>query len=75
MVKSFDWFTTKTYVDNYSNRKPLASTLHNLSKTNQLFFHYKDIFLIDSWDLNKQEIKIVFLKQAFSVSGEVVALE
>ena len=33
------------------------------------------IFLIDSWDLNKEVKQIEFLRQAFSVSGEIVPLE
>ena len=37
MVENFDWFTTKTYVDNSSNRKLLTSTLHNLRKIQYLF--------------------------------------
>ena len=34
-----------------------------------------DVFLIDSWDLNKQEKQIKFLRQAVSISGETVPLE
>ena len=33
------------------------------------------VFLIDSWDLIKQEKQIKFLRQAVSVSGETVPLE
>ena len=28
--KTFDWFNTSTYIENYSNRKRFASTLQNL---------------------------------------------
>ena len=31
-----------------------------------------DIFLIDSWDQNNKDKQIKFLRQAVSVSGEVV---
>ena len=34
-----------------------------------------DVFLIDSWDLNKQDKQIKFLRQAVSVAGEIVPLE
>ena len=34
-----------------------------------------EVFLIDSWDLNKQEKQIKFSKQAVSVSREIVPLE
>ena len=33
------------------------------------------VFLIDSWDLKKQDKQIKFLRQAVSVSGEVVPLQ
>ena len=33
-----------------------------------------DVFLIDSWDLKKQDKQIKFLRQAVSVSAENVAL-
>ena len=33
------------------------------------------VFLIDSWDLIKQDKPIKFLRQAVSVSGEIVPLE
>ena len=33
------------------------------------------IFLIDSWDLKKQDKQIKFLRQAVSVSGEIVPLD
>ena len=34
-----------------------------------------DVFLIDSWDLNKQDKQNKFLRQAVSVAGEIVPLE
>ena len=33
------------------------------------------VFLIDSWDLNKQYKQIEFLRQAVSISGEINPLE
>ena len=33
------------------------------------------VFMIDSWDLNKQDKQIKFLRQAVSISGEIVPLE
>ena len=57
--KLLKWFTTRTYVDNSSNRKLLTSTLHNLSILQiSMFVPYLDVFLIDSWDLNKQDKQI-----------------
>ena len=35
--QNFDWFTTRTYVDNSSNRKLLTSTLPSLCKIQYLF--------------------------------------
>ena len=40
-----------------------------------LFVPYMGVFLIDSWDLNKQDNEIKFLRQAVSVSEEHVPLE
>ena len=40
-----------------------------------MFASYMDIFLIDNWDLNKQDKQIKFLRQAVSISGEIVPLE
>ena len=34
-----------------------------------------DVVLIDSWDLDKQDKQIKILRQAVSVSGEIVPLE
>ena len=34
-----------------------------------------DVFLIDSRDLNKQDKQTKFLRQAVSISGEIVPLE
>ena len=34
-----------------------------------------DVFLIESWDLKKQDKQIKFLRQAVSVSREIVPLE
>ena len=34
-----------------------------------------DVFLIDGWDLKKQEKQIKFLRQAVSISGEIVLRE
>ena len=34
-----------------------------------------DILLIDIWDLNKQNKQMKFLRQAVSISGEIVPLE
>ena len=34
-----------------------------------------DMFLIDNWDLNKQDKQIRFLSQAVSVAGEIVPLD
>ena len=34
-----------------------------------------DVFLIDSWDLNKQAKQIKLLRQALSISGESDPLE
>ena len=34
-----------------------------------------DVFLIDSWDLIKQDKRIEFLRQAVSISKEIVPLE
>ena len=33
------------------------------------------VFLIDSWDLNKQDKQFKFLRQVVFVSGEIVPLE
>ena len=33
------------------------------------------VFLIGSWDLNKQGKQIEFLRQAVSVAGEIVPIE
>ena len=33
------------------------------------------VFSIDSWDLNKQDKQIIFLRQAVSISGEIVPPE
>ena len=33
-----------------------------------------DVFLIDSWDLNKQNKQIIFLRQAVSISEEIAHL-
>ena len=74
MVKSFDWFTTRTYADKFSNGKLLTSTLHNLYKES-IIVPYMDVFLIDSWELNKRGKQIKFIRQALSVSEEMVPLE
>ena len=34
-----------------------------------------EVFLIDSWEQNKQNKKKYFLKQPVALSGEIVALE
>ena len=34
-----------------------------------------DVFLIDSWDLNKQNKQNKILRQAVSISGEIAPLE
>ena len=34
-----------------------------------------DVFFIDSWDLNKQDKQIKFLRQDVSLSEEIVPLE
>ena len=34
-----------------------------------------DVFLIDSWDLNKQDKQIKLLRKAVSISGEIDPLE
>ena len=44
MIKSFDWFTTRTYVDNSSNWKLLTSTPHNLYKRINFFSLYGRLF-------------------------------
>ena len=48
MVKSFDWFTTRTSVDNSSNWELLNFTLHILYKKKQFFVPYMGVFLNDS---------------------------
>ena len=40
-----------------------------------MFAPYMDVFLIDSWDLNKQEKQINFLRRAVSISGEIFSFE
>ena len=34
-----------------------------------------EVFLIDCWDLNKQDKQIEFLRQAVSISDELVPVE
>ena len=62
MVKSFDWFTTKTYVGSSSNQKLLSSTLHNLCKIQFLFLLKASFWLtVETW-INKTN-KLVFSDQ------------
>ena len=40
-----------------------------------IFIPYMHVFLIDNWNLNKQDKQIKFLRQAVSISGEIVPLD
>ena len=73
MVKSFGWFTIRTYVDESPNRKLLTTTLHFLCNI-QICSLCGRLF---EWQLRpklKQGKQIKFLRQAVSISDEIVPL-
>ena len=45
VVNSFDWFTTKTYVDSSPNRKLVSTTEHILCKIQNLFLIWASFWL------------------------------
>ena len=62
-----------TYVDNSSNRKLLASTLHNLYKKS-VFVPCMDVFLIDNCDLENKTNKLIFSDKLFLYHGKLFHL-
>ena len=74
MGKSFDWFTTRTYVDNSSNRNLSTSALHNLCKNQHFLFIWQSFWLTVETSIKKTN-KLNFSDKLSPYKGKLFQLK